>query len=274
MSTRLYGFLLMAARLGACASAPQETLRVSGARLFVPVTVNGVPTEALLDSGAEMTLIDAGFAAGLDLRLAGGDTARGTGGTQSVRFAEGVSLTAPGFASRDATVAVIDLSDISSRLVGEPVTVVMGREIFDSGRYLVDIEGRRFERLSRETEPAGVALELSDERGIRQLPVIVDDLPPTTADLDVGNGSEVLVGRPYALSSGLLDRDLIVLDRLHVAGVDFPGGYRRRRCHGDGLERQRGGADPAALRDHGGFPPRYGLAPAPLSVGSGVAISS
>lgn len=240
MAWRLTGILLVAALLGACAVMPPESLRVTGDRLFIPVTVDGVATEALLDSGAEMTLVDAGFAAALSLTLAGEDIARGTGGTQAIRFAEDVTLEAAGFRMEDATVVVLDLTDISARLVGEPVQVVMGREIFDSGRYLVDIEGRRFERLSRDTDPAGVALPLSEERGIRQLPVTVDDLPPTRGDFDLGNGSEVLIGRDYAVATGLLERhpvvatrsgggiggalerDVIVLDRLTLAGVAFP----------------------------------------------------
>lgn len=231
--------VLLAVTLAACASVPAESLRVSGDRLFIPVTVNGVRTEALLDSGAEMTLIDAAFAERLALEYAGEDVAKGTGGSQPIRFAENVSLAAAGFSAEGATVVVLDLADISARLVGEPVRVIMGREIFDSGRYLVDIEGRRFERLSRDTEPPGRALPLAEERGIRQLPVRIDDLPPAPADFDLGNGNEVLVGKGYAEASGLLDahpvvgtkpgggiggeieRDLLVIDSLTVAGRVF-----------------------------------------------------
>lgn len=236
--TRLWP-LLLAAVLAACATPPAEPLRVTGERLFIPVTVNGIETEALLDSGAEMTLIDAHFAERLGLAYAGEHVAKGTGGSQPIRFAENVSIEAPGFAADAVTVAVLDLTDISARLVGEPVYVVMGREIFDSGRYLVDIAGRRFERVSRSSPPPGIALPLTENRGIRQLPVSIDDLPPTAADFDLGNGNEVLVGRDYAVASGLLEahpvvgtkagggiggeleRDLIVVDRLSVAGVTF-----------------------------------------------------
>ncbi len=231
--------LLLAALLAACAAPPTDTLRVSGHRLFIPVTVNGIETEALLDSGAEMTLIDAQFAERLGLEYAGEDMAKGTGGSQPIRFAENVAIEAPGFATDDLTVAVLDLRDISARLVGEPVRVVMGREIFDSGRYLVDITGRRFERLPRSSAPAGTALTLTEERGIRQLPVRIDDLPPTRADFDLGNGNEVLLGRDYAVASGLLEahpvigtkagggiggelqRELVVVDRLGIASVNF-----------------------------------------------------
>jgi hypothetical protein len=240
MTARLLCCLLTVTLLVACATPPTDTLRVSDDRLFIPVRVNGVATEALLDSGAEMTLIDAGFAAELGLALVGEETARGTGGTQPVRFAEGVSLEAAEFRAPAAMVAVMDLQDIATRLVGEPVTMVLGREIFDSGRYLIDIEGGRFVPVTRTREPPGVRLPLTEERGIRQLPVVVDDLAPTVADFDLGNGSEVLIGRDYAVATGLLDRhpvigtrpgggiggaldrDLIVLDRLTLAGRSFP----------------------------------------------------
>lgn len=38
------------------------SLRVTGDRLFIPIEINSVHAEALLDSAAEMTLIDASFA--------------------------------------------------------------------------------------------------------------------------------------------------------------------------------------------------------------------
>jgi hypothetical protein len=151
MTARLLSCLLTVTLLVACATPPTDSLRVGEDRLFIPVRVNGVATEALLDSGAEMTVIDADFAAELGLALVGEETARGTGGTQPVRFAEGVSLAAADFRAPAAMVAVMDLQDIATRLVGEPVTLLLGREIFDSGRYLIDIEGGRFVPVTRTT---------------------------------------------------------------------------------------------------------------------------
>jgi len=230
----------LAALLAASALACPPELQVSGDRLFLPVTINGIETEALLDSGAEMTLLDAGFARRKGFAVDGSETIRGTGGTDEVTFAQGVDLKVIGVSLEDRTVAVLDLADISERLVGEPVHAIVGRELFDSGRFYLDIGTRQFCRIDRDAEPAGVRLPLAEHKGIMQFPVTIEDLDPVQADFDLGNGSEVLVGRDYALANGLLDpervvgqsmgggiggavsRDLVRLEEITVAGVSFP----------------------------------------------------
>ncbi|MEQ1932103.1 MAG: hypothetical protein ABL957_16445 [Parvularculaceae bacterium] len=58
--------------LVACASAPGDpSLIVRGDRLFVPIEINGIATEALLDSAAEATFVDAAFAREISLATAG-----------------------------------------------------------------------------------------------------------------------------------------------------------------------------------------------------------
>lgn len=215
-----------------------DGLRLAGDRLFVPVVVNGTATEALLDSGAEMTLVDAGFARRLDLALQGSETARGTGGEQEVRFASGVDIESTGTRLDDLTVAVLDLSDISERLVGEPVRLVLGRDLFDAGRFLLDIRNGRFRRVDDSHRPQGVRLSLTDHAGIKQIPVEIEGVP-ALADFDLGNGSEMLIGRKFAAANGWLtpgrllgtreggglggavERDLLRLDALSLAGKRF-----------------------------------------------------
>ncbi len=228
----------LAVLLAACAR-DDGGLRVTGDRLFVPATINGVSTEALLDSGAEMTLVDTAFAAQLGLGASGSETARGTGGEQEVNFAEGVDISAAAVLLGDRRVAILDLTGISQRLVGEPVHVILGRELFDAGRFYLDIEGGVFRRAD-DAAPAGTRLPLAEHRGIMQLPVDIGGAGAAMADFDLGNGSEVLIGREFAAKHGLLaperivgtkpgggiggalTRELIRLDSLGVAGVSFP----------------------------------------------------
>src|SRR5882672_5479330 len=105
----------------ACAAA----LKVHNNRLFVPVTINGVAAEALLDSAAEMTLVDPQLAAQLKLVADGGDTAQGSGGSTPVRFAKDVSIDAAGVKLDHVTVALLDMTDLSRRLVATDLKIIL-----------------------------------------------------------------------------------------------------------------------------------------------------
>lgn len=199
--------------LAACATAPEEQLRIYGDRLFVPAAINGVETEALLDSGAEMSLIDAEFARSLSLVAAGTETARGTGGTQEVGFVQDVDIVAGGVELGGRTVAVLDLRDISERVVGRPVTAIIGRELFDAGRFRLDIERGQFHPVSDQARPPGVRVPLTEHAGIMQFPIRIDDADPIPADFDLGNGNEPLIGLDYARRNGLLADERIIGER-------------------------------------------------------------
>ncbi|MBK8198552.1 MAG: aspartyl protease family protein [Acidobacteria bacterium] len=193
--------------LAACASAPEAApgLRVDGNRMFLPVTVNGTASEALLDSGAEMSLIDTRLAADARLAAFGADEMKGSGaGTQSVQFAEGVTIEAAGQTLQPEAVAILDLTDISERVVGQPVAMVLGRELFDAGRFELDVARRSLKQVSRDIEPAGAEMPLTDADGIKQFEVEIDGRK-VMADFDLGNGNEVLLSRPFAQAAGLLD---------------------------------------------------------------------
>ena len=237
----LFVFLTPCASPFAAANDPTAgSLDVRGDRLFLPVRLNGVETgDALLDSGAEMSLVDSAFAARAGLATAGSETARGTGGEEEVTFAQGVTLEAAGLRLDDRPVAVLDLQPIAERVVGFPLTMVVGRELFDAARLAIDIEGGSIAQVGRDAEPAGVRLEMQTHKGLQTIPVSVEGDAPVQADFDLGNGNEVLVGAAYAERAGLLaperivgqkagggiggqvQRDLVVLKELEIAGVTF-----------------------------------------------------
>lgn len=229
---------LFACLLATASPVLAEAVRISGNRIFVPIIVEGVATEALLDSGAEMTFMDSAFSEKLGISVAGSEMAKGTGGEQEVRFAQGVSLATTATTLADRTVAVLDLTDISERLVGETVSVVLGRDLFDTGRLILDFQSATLRQADPYHEPTGVKLRLTEHAGIKQMPVTIEGVQ-TLADFDLGNGSEVLIGRDFAKSNGWLsperlrgrrsgggiggavERDLIELESLSIAGVTF-----------------------------------------------------
>lgn len=220
--------------------AAAEPLEVIGDRLFVDVQVNGKTISALLDSGAEMTILDDETAALLALEPTSSTDARGTGaGTVEAAFAGGVSLQAVGVTLANRTVAILDLDDIAERLVGRDLPMILGRDLFDAARLQVDIAGGTIETVGVEETPPGVRLELTTHDGIENIQASVEGHAPVLATFDLGNGSDVLVGRAYAERIGLtaperiidkqsgggiggaLDREIVMLESLTVGGVVF-----------------------------------------------------
>ena len=221
---------------GAASAAPLELFND---RPFVTVEVNGHPTTALLDSAAETTLVDDDFAARLGLAAAGQVTAHGSGAdamtatlanssTARIRFGHWTYSGQP---------AILDLDEVSSRLIGRHVDMILGREIFDANvvrldlrRRTVDIGGRAGRR--------GVRLPLGEHRGTPTVPAAVEGHDAVQTVFDTGNGSGVLVGGAYARRIGLTgarivareeggglggarQRDIVVLRSLTLAGRTF-----------------------------------------------------
>jgi len=203
--------------LSACASASAPTLDVAGDRLFIDATVNGVAVEALLDSAAEISLADKSWAATNGLETAGVETAKGTGGAAEITFVESVDVETLGVALKGIPIAVLDLSDISRRLVGRPVHFIMGRELFDQERLSIDIDGGAIAAIDRAREPAGVKLALTGARGIETFKARVNGVE-VDAEFDLGNGTEVLIGKAFAEQLGLLN-EFSALERRKGGGV-------------------------------------------------------
>jgi len=229
---------LLAALLLPLDMAAAEPLETFNNRVFVEVMVNGQRVTALLDSAAEMTIIDDGFAARLNLVPTGAAAAHGSGAeAMEARFADNVTIEALG-GSMAARVAILDLGEVSARLLGRPVDMLLGRELFDEGRLRIDIAGGTIETFDGD-EPRGVRLPLGADRGIPTFPAAIEGNAPVQAVFDTGNGSEVLIGRTYAERIGLAapdriveraaggglggarSRDIVILRTLTVAGRTF-----------------------------------------------------
>lgn len=205
--------------LSAAAAAPLETFNN---RLFVPVTVNGQRTTALLDSAAEMTILDDDFAARLGLVQTGGATAHGSGAeTMRARFAEHVLIHSSGV-SIEARVGILDLGDVSRRIVGRNVDMLLGRDLFDRARLRIDPAAGTIEIAGG--RPRGVRLPLGEHRGIPTVPAAVEGHPPVATVFDTGNGSDVLIGRAYAERIGLTAPARIV-DRRSGGGLGGAQGF-------------------------------------------------
>jgi hypothetical protein len=227
------GIALISALLWSSAACSEPLLFYNG-RLFVQAAVGGVPTEALLDSGAEATVISPSLARQAKLPEGEKIAIKGSGGSAPAEVVEGAEVAALGQTLHPEAVVVTDLSDLSSRLVKRPVAMILGREIFDAARLQIDIAGASVAAVPRDTDPDGVRLPLTGHAGIESVPVEANGIA-AEAEFDLGNGSGVLVSRPFANRlhlktvghksggglGGALERDIVRIGRLDVAGKTF-----------------------------------------------------
>jgi predicted aspartyl protease len=177
---------------------------VQDRQILFPVTVNGVPAEAWLDSGASATVLDAAFAEQLDLPLHGQVRARGVSGpVAGVRLTQ-VNLEAANLSFSDRRVAVMDLSTLS-RAVQRPVEVILGRDVFDEAVVEIDFQSQAISFVPRGAfrPPAEPPLPLIRSGDLRSLPVVIAGAA-TEAILDLGNAGGLLVDREFADARGLL----------------------------------------------------------------------
>ena len=211
-----------------------------GSRLTIAARINSQPVDALLDSAAEMTILDRAFAKQLKLDQGQSVTGQGSGkSTFDANLVNGVMLEALGLTLRNQTIAVADLSDVGRRLLGHKIDVILGRELFDAARLSIDIDAHRISVVPRNREPRGVRLALVTEHGVETIPVRVESGDEVRATFDLGNGSGVLIGSALAARTHLLsdgrkvdvkrggglggetERQVITLRSIEIAGQRF-----------------------------------------------------
>ena len=216
------------------APAAGEPLIYDNGRIFVRAELKGVPTEALLDSGAEASLVDPALARKAGLPPGAEIEIKGSGGTEDARFVYGPHIVAGGIDLGEQELIIIDLGNLSKRLIKRPTEMILGRQLFDAGRLRIDILGGTWDVLKPEDKPSGTALKLEKHAGIEAAPVTVNGLP-ALADFDLGNGSKVMISKALADKlrlkphgqetgggiGGELVRDLVFIERLEVAGQSF-----------------------------------------------------
>jgi predicted aspartyl protease len=211
-----------------------EPLAFHNGRLFIQARVNQVPTEALLDSGAEGTIVDPALAAKARFPEGEAQIIKGSGGSAPARIVEGVTLQALGIELHPEAVVVLDLTDLSARLIKRPTHAIVGRELFDAARLKIDIRGSTIEVADRATPPPGQKLPLTGHAGIEGIPVLANGVE-AQAEFDLGNGSDVMISRDLAKRlklkirgkmagggiGGSIERDFVRIDSLEVAGRKF-----------------------------------------------------
>lgn len=215
-------------------NASAEPLIVDNGRLFITARINGVQTEALLDSGAEATLVDPALAR--EAKFGPGEPVRmkGSGGEQDVSVVPNVSIEALGQTIAPTDVVVMDMADLSTRLIKRPTRAIVGREVFDAAPIRIDLGRGEVRALARTEAPGGMKLPLTEQGGIETVPVTLGS-SKAQAVLDFGNGTGVMISKELAARLGLkpvgkvkgggiggeIERDVVVIPELDLAGREF-----------------------------------------------------
>ena len=118
-------------------------------RIFFTGKVNGSATEMMLDSGANITVIDRKFADSLGIKADEQVSVQGVSAEAQGGIARGVDLDVGGLGIRDATVLILDM-DAIARGVGRAVPVVLGHEAMDAGVVTIDFPARTIRFASRD----------------------------------------------------------------------------------------------------------------------------
>jgi hypothetical protein len=176
-------------------------------RIFFHARVNGRDTVVLLDSGAESSGIDKAWAAELGLKPKGGVAAMGSGGSEVAGVIEGIKVEIGDLTLNDLTVFSFDFAPVARR-VGRPLPFVLGNELFNEVAVDIDFAHHRiaFSDPGSLTPPAGAAeVPLIQVVGNRSVPVSIEGRAPVQFDLDLGNGSPLVVFPAYEKAQRLLD---------------------------------------------------------------------
>lgn len=226
--------MLLLALVALSGTAAAEPLIVDHGRLFITAKINGVKTEALLDSGAEASLIDPALAKEANLGPGKPMRMKGSGGEQDVSVVSNVRIEALGQTIPSTDVVVMDMTDLTTRLIKRPTRAIVGREVFDAAPIRIDLARKDVRVLGPKDAPRGTKLPLTTQGGIETVPVTLGKAS-APAVLDFGNGTGVMIGKELAAQMGLkpagkmkgggiggeIERDVVVLPELTLAGQTF-----------------------------------------------------
>lgn len=208
-----------------------------GERIFLDVVLNGRPVRALLDSGAEATVIDSGYLAQNGLAASSTVSATGLNATASAGVVPGVSLRLGEVSLRGLTVATIDLGTVSMQM-RHALPVILGAEIFRETVVDIDFANRRIAFRDPSTFVApqdAVPRRLTSGGGLYMVDASIAGLP-ARLDLDLGSGSPLtlwsgfwkrldLRGRRSTSViggvGGLGEADITMLPGVQLGGIDF-----------------------------------------------------
>jgi hypothetical protein len=176
-------------------------------RIFIPAVVNGRNTEVLLDSGADASAIDRGFAASAGVTVKGTHVAVGSGGTEQSGFVGNLFIALGDLTVGPLTGANLDLASMGRRW-GHAFQAILGREVFND--LIVDIDFPNSKIAFRDRQGFRAPAEaqrvvLGQYLAIFTIPVSIDGEPAVPAMFDLGNGGPLAIFPTYSGRQKLME---------------------------------------------------------------------
>lgn len=192
---------------GQGARVPFEQLN---GKIFAPVMVNGVPVQAMLDSGSAFYGVDQGFAAEAGIAADGRRTAvRGVQHTLRARYGRIATLLVAGGALTDLPALVIDYRSLSAT-VGHEVQMALGGDFFR--QFVVDLDfASQTLALTRPdafvAPPGADVVPLRNKNGLMTAPVTFSDETSLWSIVDTGSDPPLIVSPGPASRLKLFGKD-------------------------------------------------------------------
>lgn len=187
---------------------PWQPLPPSGGLIEIPVTVNGTPLRAVVDSGAQFSAIDTALARQLGLRrpMTAPILAYGVSGGPVLTHTVRVNLAAPGLSAPNLRAAVLDLAPISA-VTGRDFQMLIGRDVL--GQLVVEADFPRAR--ARFLAPGvyapprdAVTAPLRQSGGAPVIAIQVEAAEPVEVLVDTGSSSLLALSEAAARQAGLL----------------------------------------------------------------------
>ena len=187
---------------------PWQALPPSGGLIEIPVTLNGAPIRAVVDSGAQFSAIDATLARRLGLRrpLTAPILAYGVSGGPMLTHTVKVDLATPGLSVPQLRAAVLDLAPISA-ITGRDFQMLIGRDVLGHLVVEADFPRARARFLARGVYAPprdAVTVPLRQSGGAPVVTIQVEAAPPVEVLVDTGSSGLLALSETAARQAGLL----------------------------------------------------------------------
>jgi predicted aspartyl protease len=202
--------------------------------LALPARVSGRPVQAIVDSGAQYSAVDAGLAEALGLPAATPISMVAFGVSGAPHLTRGVRLEADlgAFAINGLRAATLDLHPLS-RLTRQPFSLLLGRDFLSAVVMEADLPRRRiaFFPPERWTPPPGAKpVPTRLKSGGLMVEVRVEGRAPVEVMLDTGATGALALSESAARAAGLFDgRPVRTSPSVTLGGVSHDSLVRARQ---------------------------------------------